>query len=264
VVDGKFASSFVVPKDISYGGNTARISVYLYNQSLDGAGVLDSLAVHGSDTTVVDTAGPSINITFSSQDDFRKGKGEMEIEISDPNGINLTGELGHGINLVVNRDFQHSVDLTDFFEYYQDQYQRGSIVYPLPHLTQGKHFFWVKAWDNHNNSSLREVELEIFSSQKPEITDVMNYPNPFSDSTYICYSLYGTAGKIRIKIFTLSGKLVKEIESESGETGFHSVIWNGEDQDGDRVANGVYIYKVVTQNQGQKEVRAYGKAVVMR
>ena len=264
VVNGKFSSSFIVPKDISYGGNTARIGVYLHNQLQDGAGVLDSLVVHGSDTTVVDTAGPSINITFSSKEDFQKGNGEMEIEISDPNGINLTGELGHGINLVVDQDFQHSIDLTDFFEYYQDEYQRGSIVYPLPHLTQGKHFFWVKAWDNHNNSSLKEVELEIFSSQKPEIADVMNYPNPFSDSTYICYSLYGTTGKTRIKIFTLSGKLVKEIESESSETGFHSVIWDGEDQDGHRVANGVYIYKVVAQNQGQKEVGAYGKAVVMR
>ncbi len=264
VINGKFASSFVVPKDISYGGNTARISVYLYSQSLDGAGVLDSLVVHGSDTMVVDTAGPTIDITFSSQDDFRRGKGEMKIEISDSNGINLTGELGHGITLVVDQDFQHSIDLTNSFEYHQNEYQKGWVVYPLPQITFGKHFLWVKAWDNFNNSTLKEVELDIFSTQKPEITDVMNYPNPFSDSTYICYNLYGTTRKIQIQILTLSGKLIREIEPKSGETGFHSVIWDGEDQDGHRVANGVYIYKVIAESESQKKTGAYGKAVVMR
>lgn len=264
VVNGKFNSSFVVPKDISYGGSNARISIYICDQFTDGAGSLDSLVVYGSDTTVVDTAGPSINMTLSSQDDFRKGNGEMKIELSDSNGINLTGELGHGITLVVDGDFQHSIDLTDFFEYYQDEYQRGSVVYPLPHITKGEHSLWLKAWDNFNNSTLTEVELNLLSSEKLEISDVMNYPNPFSDSTYICYNVYGITRKIQIKIFTLSGKLVKEIVPESGETGFHSILWNGEDQNGNRVANGVYIYKVIADNESQKKTQAYGKAVVMR
>ena len=92
----------------------------------------------------------------------------------------------------------------------------------------------------------------------------MNYPNPFSDSTYICYNLVGGIKKIRIKILTLSGRLIKDIEPESGLSGFNSVVWNGRDQDGERVANGVYLYKIIAEGEGKNGTQAYGKAVVMR
>jgi len=264
VKDGKFNSSFVVPKDISYGGKTARISVYLQGQLTDGAGVIDSLVVFGSDTTMVDTTGPLISANFPGQGNFQEGNVVMEIEISDSNGINLTRELGHGISLVIDEDYQHPFDLTDLFEYYQNDYQRGSILWPLPPLSKGEHSLWIKAWDNFNNSTLEEVKIGISPPEESEITDVMNYPNPFSDSTYICYNLVGGIKKIRIKILTLSGRLIKDIEPESGLSGFNSVVWNGRDQDGERVANGVYLYKIIAEGEGKNGTQAYGKAVVMR
>jgi hypothetical protein len=264
VKGGRFSSRFVVPRDISYGGETARISVYIHNQVTDGSGVLDSLVVYGSDTTVVDTTGPSISINLPDQDGLQEGNGVMEIEISDSNGINLTRELGHGIAFVMDEDFQRPIDLTDFFEYYQDDHQRGSILYPLPQLSKGEHTFWIKAWDNFNNSTLKEVKISIFSSGGSRITDVMNYPNPFSDSTYICYNIDGRVKKIQIKIFTLSGKLVKNIEPVSPVAGFSSIIWDGKDQDGDRIANGVYVYKIIAEGEEEEKTRAYGKAVMMR
>jgi hypothetical protein len=268
VESGRFACTFVVPKDISYGGNTAKISIYIHNDSTDGAGVLDSLVVFGSDTTVVDTTGPLISISFSSQgdsqdEDWVVPDGIMTIEISDSNGINLTRELGHKITLVVDQDFQHTIDLTDLFEYYQDDYQRGVIFYQLPHLSEGEHSLQIKAWDNFNNSTLKEVKINIISLEKSKITDVMNYPNPFSDSTYICYTISGRVEKIKIQIFTLSGNLIKDIKPEFTGSGFNSTVWNGKDQDGDKVANGIYIYKIITDGE-KRETQAYGKAVVMR
>ena len=254
----------MVPKDISYGGKTARISVYLQGQLTDGAGVIDSLVVFGSDTTMVDTTGPLISANFPGQGNFQEGNVVMEIEISDSNGINLTRELGHGISLVIDEDYQHPFDLTDLFEYYQNDYQRGSILWPLPPLSKGEHSLWIKAWDNFNNSTLEEVKIGISPPEESEITDVMNYPNPFSDSTYICYNLVGGIKKIRIKILTLSGRLIKDIEPESGLSGFNSVVWNGRDQDGERVANGVYLYKIIAEGEGKNGTQAYGKAVVMR
>jgi len=264
VEGGRFSSRFVVPKDISYGGETARISVYIHNQVTDGSGVLDSLVVYGSDTTVVDTTGPLISVNLAVQSDFQQGNGMIEIEISDSNGINLTRELGHGITLVIDEDFQHPVDLTDLFEYYEDDYQRGSVLSHLPHLPRGEHTLRVKAWDNFSNSTLEEVKITIFHSEEFQIADVMNYPNPFSDSTYICYNVYGSVKKVQIRIFTLSGQLIRNIGSQHPASGFNSIIWNGEDQDGDRVANGVYIYEIRAEDEEEKETQAYGKAVVMR
>lgn len=269
VKDGRFSGGFVVPKDIGYGGNTARISIYVHNDVTHGAGVLDSLVVFGSDTTVVDTTGPTITVSFSSGGDFQQANwvqpdGMMKIEISDSNGINLTRELGHGITLVVDEDFRDAFDLTDLFEYYQDKYQRGSIVYSLPHLPKGEHSLQIKAWDNFNNSTLKQLKINVISAAEFDISDVMNYPNPFSDSTYICYTLSGRVEKIRIKILTLSGKLIREIETGSGEPGLSFTVWDGKDQEGDRVANGVYIYRILAQGEEKKQIQAYGKAVVMR
>ncbi|MDP3024833.1 MAG: FlgD immunoglobulin-like domain containing protein, partial [candidate division Zixibacteria bacterium] len=72
------------------------------------------------------------------------------------------------------------------------------------------------------------------------------------------------------KIFTLSGRLIRTM-SGTGSAGFNSgVVWDGRDQDGDKVANGVYIYKVVAKTRfnvngedANKEAEAIGKAVVM-
>jgi len=269
VENGEFSGGFVVPKDISYGGSTARISVYVHNEVTDGAGALDSLVVYGSDTTVIDTTGPEISVSFLSGSDFQEvnwvdPEATMKIEISDSNGINLTRELGHGITMVVDEDFQHPVDLTDLFQYYQDKYQRGSVVYPLPYLSKGKHFLQIKAWDNFNNSTLKEAEINVVSAEEVQISDVTNYPNPFSDSTYICYTISGRAERIQLRIFTLSGRLIKDIESGPAQPGFNSTVWDGKDQEGDQVANGVYIYEILAEGEEKKQMQGYGKAVVMR
>ena len=97
----------------------------------------------------------------------------------------------------------------------------------------------------------------------------MNYPNPFSRFTEFTYELTVPA-EVEIKIFTLSGRLIRSLKG-TGSAGFNSgIVWDGRDQDGDRIANGVYIYKIVAQtrfNSGGKEIsqnaEALGKTVIM-
>jgi hypothetical protein len=165
---------------------------------------------------------------------------------------------------VVDEDFQRPINLTDLFEYDQDQYQTGSVIYSLPPLSEGEHSLQVKAWDNFNNSTLEEFKINVVSLREVQISDVMNYPNPFSDSTYICYNVSGRVEKMWIRIFTLSGRLIKEIESGASRPGFNFCVWDGRDEEGDWVANGVYIYKILAEDEEKKQMQAYGKAVVMR
>lgn len=67
-----------------------------------------------------------------------------------------------------------------------------------------------------------------------------NYPNPFNPETTINFSLE-KPGKVSLKIFNLQGKLVQTLVDERKLTGNYSVLWNGTDQSGLRVASGAYI-----------------------
>ncbi|MEJ2196376.1 MAG: FlgD immunoglobulin-like domain containing protein, partial [Ignavibacteriaceae bacterium] len=53
--------------------------------------------------------------------------------------------------------------------------------------------------------------------------------------------------EVKIKIYTIAGRLVWDFEVPNSEMtpGFNRIYWDGKDQDGDDVANGVYLYKVI-------------------
>ncbi len=270
---GKFQASFVVPKDISYGGTNGRISVYLVGQNQDGAGVRDSLVIEGSDTTVIDTIGPGISLSFDERTGFTDGEtilpnSVLKLAVFDEHGINITGEVGHGITLAIDRDFQNQIDLTGGFEYDLGSYQKGLVSYGLPDLSEGDHVFTIKAWDNANNSSVVSANVKVSAQRELELTGVMNYPNPFADFTNFYYHLSQDADRVEIKIFTQAGRLIRQIRFASSRTGINfSATWDGKDEEGDEVANGVYIYKITAEGtlRGERKVKeAFGKAVVVR
>ncbi|MFH0931253.1 MAG: type IX secretion system sortase PorU, partial [Candidatus Zixiibacteriota bacterium] len=256
VQDGEFTGNFIVQKDIGYGGKNAKISAYVVNSdsSIDGAGALDSLIVAGTDTTVKDSLGPQIWILFEENMKFTDGDTVQTdptsiVYITDPQGINLTGELGHGITLTIDDDWENMQDLTSNFQYDLNNYTQGSLRQKL-NLKDGEHTLKIKAWDNANNSTLQSFLVKVLSVDKElSITQAMNYPNPFSRFTQFTYELSVPAEKVEVKIFTISGRLIR-ILSGTGSPGFNSgVIWDGRDEDGDKVANGVYIYKIIAETK---------------
>ena len=76
---------------------------------------------------------------------------------------------------------------------------------------------------------------------------VYNYPNPTSGETHFTFKLTQIPEEIKIKIFTIAGRLVKELKLTSADLkfDFNKIYWNGRDEDGDILANGVYLYKVI-------------------
>jgi|GEM_PF-3044626 len=75
-----------------------------------------------------------------------------------------------------------------------------------------------------------------------------NYPNPFWNETLIRYALPGNGVKKKVhvvlKVYDSAGRLVKTIVNEDKEAGYHTVHWNCTDKSGDRVAAGVYFYRL--------------------
>jgi flagellar hook assembly protein FlgD len=87
---------------------------------------------------------------------------------------------------------------------------------------------------------------------------LLNWPNPFSDKTHFVFTLTGSVmpDYLKIQILTVTGKVVREIDlDELGPIHIGRNIteyaWDGRDEFGDQLANGVYIYRVVTRLNGE-------------
>ena len=92
-------------------------------------------------------------------------------------------------------------------------------------------------------------EMVEFINQVP-IKLLGNYPNPFNSSavgrcptTTISFEL-ANSGKVRLEVYNSKGEKVKLLIDEIRASGKHSIVWNGENSIGKRVASGVYFYKI--------------------
>ena len=93
---------------------------------------------------------------------------------------------------------------------------------------------------------------------KPMISNLLNYPNPFTSSTAFVFTITGSEPpqNMRIQILTITGKVVREItKAELGPIHVGRNIsefkWDGTDQYGAKLANGVYLYRVITNLNGK-------------
>ncbi|MEP6466715.1 MAG: hypothetical protein ABJB05_10440, partial [Parafilimonas sp.] len=101
------------------------------------------------------------------------------------------------------------------------------------------------------------VSFEVYN--KPMITNMFNYPNPFTTSTAFVFTITGSEvpQNLRIEILTITGKIVKEITKEELGASLHigrnitDYKWDGKDEYGQKLANGVYLYRVLTNLNGK-------------
>jgi len=267
--NGRFSFSFVVPKDISYGSKTGKISVYAFDATGDAVGFKDSMALGGSVAVTTDTVGPKISLAVVGGGSVGAGDVisvgvNLSVKLEDSSGINITGEPAHSITAEFDFPSGPTFDITSSFRYEQQSFSRGEAFFTVPAVSTGRHTLRIKAWDSANNSSVLEFPIEVAASGKLLLSNVLNYPNPMKDKTNFCYTLSAPADEVMIEIFSEAGRLIKTIRSASVKAGYNfQTEWNGRDNDGDAVASGIYLYKVCAR-QASKEVEDFGKIVVMR
>ncbi len=97
------------------------------------------------------------------------------------------------------------------------------------------------------------------------VAELLNYPNPFDGETGFYYELSRNADAVEAEIFTVAGRRIRRIVGLGGRAGYNGNpdVWDGRDEEGDRVANGVYIYRVTAHLAGEKAT-ALGKAVLRK
>jgi hypothetical protein len=134
------------------------------------------------------------------------------------------------------------------------------ITYQPELSNDGVYNLLIQATDKSNNKSGKidfNVSFEVITESK--ITDVMNYPNPFSTNTKFVFTLTGSEVPtyFKIQILTITGKVIRELTLDDiGPIHIGKNItqygWDGKDEFGDQVANGVYLYRVITDINGQE------------
>ncbi|MDF1546158.1 MAG: C25 family cysteine peptidase, partial [bacterium] len=271
VSGGQFQFTFIPPLDIAYGGTGAKISGYCSVGSSDGFGIADSLLVSRVVSASNDSAGPSITFSVVDRKDFITGDfiapgDELQVDLADPIGINLTGGIGHGISLEIDGESDKLEDLTELFQYDLNSYNSGSLVYAISDLEPGLHHFKVKAWDNANNFSTAQFSAEVVASSAMAIRELLNYPNPMADSTRFSYYLTQPVRSFSLEIFTLSGRKIRSFKQVGRRTAgyYDDIVWYGDDFAADRVATGVYIFKAEAIGEnGDLATESFGKLVLI-
>ena len=146
-------------------------------------------------------------------------------------------------------------------------YQSGKIRYGFNELAEGKHTLSLKVWDVQNNSSTAYTDFIVAKEANLALSHILNYPNPFTTKTkfFIEHNQCCTSLKVLIQVYTISGKVVKSINQTINNQGFRfdGIEWDGKDDFGDKLARGVYIYRVSVTDLNNKKAEKIEKLVIL-
>jgi hypothetical protein len=273
VANGHFVATFVIPKDISYADTSARgrIEAYYTTSSGDGLGYTGNVRIGGTDTTgASDNEGPEIALYVDSRS-FRAGdpvrsSPTLYVDLKDDHGINTsTSGIGHRIEIWLNNSSK-SEDVTNYYSSALNDYQQGTVQYQLKDLPLGRNTLRARAWDTYNNASTADTYFDVTFGDQLRISEIMNYPNPFADATSFTFRQNQLAPlDVTVKVYTLAGRMIQSLEDVVSGEPFIRIPWDGRDRDGDILANGVYLYKVIVRTtDGRFSSEALGKLSVLR
>ena len=266
-----FDVSIMIPKDVSYGQDGARIVVYQQGTTSDALGVLAPLPISNSADSTNDAAGPGWQVTINGvPPSGRVTVGPADVwraVLNDPLGINIGGTPGHGITLTTDGDQFTARDLTGLFRYDVGSMTTGSLTFSLASLPPGPHELSLLAWDNANNPSSVGVSVEGTGDVEYEIRELLVYPNPFDpdvEPATLTYELTFPPERVELALYTVAGHRIRTFDDPAADIGFNfATRWDGTDDVGDRVAAGIYILAVEAEGLGHK-VKDFTKVVLIR
>ncbi|MBP7274090.1 MAG: hypothetical protein KA974_09620 [Saprospiraceae bacterium] len=208
--------------------------------------------VHIMDGDIV-AANPNITITLKDENQF--------LRLADTSLIKLyikkpDEEIGQRI--------PYNSETIQFFPA-ADATNRARIEFKPTFAQDGEYELLVDATDVSGNQSGQvdyKIKFEIITKQS--ISNILNYPNPFSTRTQFVYTLTGNEPPtfFKIQIMTVTGKIIREItQDELGpmRVGTHKTdyAWDGTDEYGDKLANGVYLYRIVAKKANGEDFEKY-------
>jgi hypothetical protein len=164
--------------------------------------------------------------------------------VSDSSGINTVGSgIGHDIVAILDGNTEKPIILNDFYEADLNSYTSGTIRYPY-------------------------LEFYVIKSDKFVISEISNYPNPFTEGTSFVFSHNQAEGTldVTLRVFNLDGQIVKTFETSISPTGYRSepIYWDGSADTGYSLSKGMYIYRILVKNEAGQHDDKSGKLILLK
>ncbi len=215
-----------------------------------------------------DNIKPVLEVTFDGthilNNDIVSAKPAIKIHLKDESKFQLLNDTS-----LISVQLRHPDYSTKRFRFDYDTLKftaatannNTAVVDFSPFLSQdGNYELYVKGKDKSGNaSSIQEYRVSFNVYNQPAISNVFNYPNPFTTSTAFVFTLTGSEvpQNMKIQILTVTGKIVREITKDQlGPIHIGNNItqykWDGTDAYGNQLGNGVYLYRVVTSLNGNR------------
>lgn len=216
-----------------------------------------------------DSTGPAIDVTYDGikilDGDLIAAKPEilfrffdeskLEYSIADTTGIFIKLD-GRRINYF--NSGQQNPEIT--FTAVNDGDLKTSVLYK-PELTAGTHLLQYCGTDKDGN---RDTLINnVYISYDFAVRNLFNYPNPMQGDTYFTFDLFASEApqSCLIKIYTVAGRLVRDVRGQA-RVGFNQIYWDGKDGDGETMANGIYLYKLILEGSGKTETSIQKLAIL--
>jgi hypothetical protein len=215
-----------------------------------------------------DNVNPIMDVTFDGvhilDGDIVSAKPLISIEVDDESEFRLLTDTSD-VQVYISQPGSSSLQRIWFNNGLSMQFYPGEspdnkarIEFPGDFPIDGTYELIVQSYDRSHNASGEQfyrISFEVIN--KSMITEIMNWPNPFSTNTHFVFTLTGSESPtfFKIQIMTISGKVVREIGLEElGPINIGRNItqygWDGKDTYGDQLANGIYLYRVITRIDG--------------
>lgn len=255
VRNGQFSASFVVPKDISLDVGEARISLIAFNEDKSESlgGYSDKLTIGGLNSNVTEnTQGPAISVYLNDRT-FVDGDRVFDsptllVDLSDQNGINTAGGIGHDITAVLDENLISPYVLNAYYTTALDDFTKGTLEFPLNGLATGIHTLSVKAWDTHNNPNTQTITFWVMDNDSILLENIFNTPNPVLDQTtfVVKHNRPRELLEAKIYIFAIDGKRIWHTSQSVFSNGYFidSLTWDTRSYSGQPVNKGTYVYTI--------------------
>jgi hypothetical protein len=261
---GKFQTEFISPRKLSFGDTAAQLSAWAYssNDRTVGSFQKRNIIVSGVSAyadSIDDQVPPSIKIQtcYSGGTATYFADGEtvklqfpacLQVTIEDSTAIDFREQPDEGISFElvgVENPYHPTIFLEQTSKKVVMRKTFNAESYP-----EGKYVFKVRAQDVIGNVSTKTLNLELTEEMKSGLQDVFNVPNPMGKkgTTFYFKNLaVNRNSTVNIFIYNQNGRLVKVIKNAvSGVT-----RWDGRDNHGRLLANGLYHYVVRSEVEAQ-------------
>ncbi|MCZ6680869.1 MAG: C25 family cysteine peptidase [Candidatus Poribacteria bacterium] len=184
---------------------------------------------------------------------------QFDIEIADEHGIHpqtiqfAFGSTSTPLLPLPEENYALAFDVT--------QPTQAQITFE-PDLPNDEYQIQVLVTDTSENTT--ETPIYRFRLEEPvEITSILNAPNPIRTNTVFTYNLVQVPDRVTIKIYTVNGRLIRTLEDASARRHYNETYWDARDENGTRLANGTYFYKVTVETDEDK-IEEVGRLAILR